>query len=354
MVTVYRAVCRFDNLLKAAAKAAKGKRGKPSVAAFEYRLADELLALQRQLITGDYTPSGYTHFTIQDPKRRRISAAPFRDRVVHHAVCNVLEPIFERHFISDSYANREGKGTHRAVARLQGFAQRHRYALRLDIVKYFPAIDHEILQRGLRAVVTDRDTMALIAAIVASGAGVLDQAYRPPLFPGDDPLALARPRGLPIGNLTSQFWANCYLHPVDLFVKRELRWPAYVRYVDDMALFGDDKRALWAAKGAIVERLGALRLTIHEHSAQVVPVRHGVPWLGFVVYPEYRRMKARKVVEATRRLGARYAAWQRGEISFAEFDASVQGWINHVRYADSWGLRQHVLSGFDLTGRALR
>jgi len=218
--SVFHAIYRFENLLDAAAKAAKGKRGKSSVAAFEYRLADELLMLQQELKAGSYTPGAYTHFYIHDPKRRRISAAPFRDRVVHHALCNVIEELFERHFIADSYANRKGKGTHRAVTRVQAHARRYRYALRLDIVKYFPAIDHEILLRCLACVVSDADTLALIATIIASGDGILDQEYQPTLFEGDDLLALCRPRGLPIGNLTSQFWANCYLHPIDLFIKR--------------------------------------------------------------------------------------------------------------------------------------
>jgi RNA-directed DNA polymerase len=272
---------------------------------------------------------------------------------VHHAVCNVIEPFFESRFISDSYANRIGKGTHRAVTRLQTFAKEYRYALRLDIVKYFPAVDHRILLHSLGKVIVDDDTLALIATILSSSEGTLDQEYQPPLFPGDDLLDLCRPRGLPIGNLASQFWANCYLHPIDLFIKRQLAWPAYVRYVDDFALFGNSKRALWAAKQAAVERLAQLKLTIHEHNAQVMPVRCGVPWLGFVVYPNHRRVKARKVVVATRRLSDQYQAWQRGEIRFVQFDASVQGWINHVRYADSRGLRQYVLDRFDLSGRPL-
>lgn len=120
----------------------------------------------------------------------------------------------------------------------------------------------------------------------------------------------------------------------------------YLRYVDDFALFSDDKARLWDWKQGIVARLADLRLSLHENSAQVLPTRCGIPWLGFVVYPDHRRVKARKVVEASRRLGARFAAWQAGAISFAEFDASVQGWINHVRYADTWGLRSHVLERF--------
>jgi Reverse transcriptase (RNA-dependent DNA polymerase) len=344
-------VCRFENLLAAAAHAARGKRSKPAVAGFEYRLADELLSLQRVLLEGDYRPGAYTHFYIHDPKRRCISAAPFRDRVVHHAVCNLIEPEFDRRFLPDSYANRRGKGTHRAIDRLQQFARSYRYVLRLDVVKYFPAIDHEILLTDLHRVIADEGLRDLIARIVASGDRVLDQEYAPVLFPGDDLLALCRPRGLPIGNLTSQFWANCYLHPIDLFVKRELRIPAYLRYVDDLALFADRRQTLWAAKRALVERLAAVRLTLHADSAQVLPVAGGIPWLGLIVYPDHRRVKRRKVVAASRRLTARYDAWRRGEITFAEFDASVQGWIGHVRHADSWGLREHVLSRFDLSGR---
>jgi hypothetical protein len=126
-------------------------------------------------------------------------------------------------------------------------------------------------------------------------------------------------------------------------VTRELGCRAYLRYVDDFALFSDDKRELWAWKVAIIESLGALRLVIHESRAQVLPTAVGIPWLGFVVYPTHRRAKARKVRSAHRRLRARLAAYHAGEISFAELDASIQGWINHVRHADSWGLRRHIL-----------
>jgi hypothetical protein len=165
-------------------------------------------------------------------------------------------------------------------------------------------------------------------------------------FPGDDLFAICRPRGLPIGNLTSQFWSNCYLDPLDQFIKRELRCPAYLRYVDDMALLSDSKQQLWECKSAILQRLHALRLTVHELSAQVQPAMSGIPWLGFVVFPDHRRLKARKSVEATRRLTERFDDWQAGRSSFGEFDASVQGWVNHVRYADTWGLRRHVLDRF--------
>jgi len=314
------------------------------VAGFEQRMADHLIQLREELLSSRYRPGPYTHFTIHEPKRRRISAAPFRDRVVHHALCNVIEPRFERSFIGDSYANRQGKGTHRAVDRVQQFAGRYRYVLRADIVKHFPSIDHEILLGILAKRIPEPDVMALAETIVASGTGVLDGEYAMVWFPGDDLLAACRPRGLPIGNLTSQFWSNCYLHPFDEFVKRELRCPAYLRYVDDFALFSDSKRQLWEWKRAIIDRLGRLRLVIHEREAQVLPCRCGIPWLGFVVYPDHRRLKARKVITASRRLEESHSAWLEGRIGFEEMRASVLGWINHVRYADSWGLRRHVLN----------
>lgn len=336
-------LCGWPNLLAAHAAAARSKRGHRSVAAFEHQLADRLLALGSCLLERRYRPGPYTHFVIHEPKRRKISAARFADRVVHHALCRIIEPRFERLFIPDSYANRIGKGTHRAVDRFQAFARRYRYVLRADVRQHFPSIDHAILLEILRRRVPEDDLMWLVETIVASGRDVLHDEYDRVWFPGDDLLAACRPRGLPIGNLTSQFWSNVYLHPFDLFVKRELGCRAYLRYVDDFALFSDSKRELWRWKAAIVERLAALRLVIHETRALVTPVTCGIPWLGLVVYPDHRTVKARKVRQGTRRLQERYAAWRDGNISFADFDASVQGWINHVSHADSWGLRRHVL-----------
>jgi hypothetical protein len=339
----FEGVYAWENLLSAWRKAAAGKRGKRNVAAFEYEGADKLLAIQAALRSGEWQPGRYVHFEIHSPKRRRISAAPFADRVVHHALCNVIGPAFERRFIADSYANREGKGTHRAIDRLQRFARKYRYALRLDVVKHFPSIDHAILLGILGKTIADERILNLAARIIASGDRILEQEYEMVWFPGDDLFAICRPRGLPIGNLTSQFWSNCYLNPLDQFVKRELRCAAYLRYVDDMALLSDSKRELWEWKSAILERLRRLRLTIHEGAAQVQKTVAGVPWLGFIVFPDHRRLKSRKAVEATRRLSERFDEWQAGRSSFAEFDASAQGWINHVRYANTWGLRRCVL-----------
>ncbi|MGH9846505.1 MAG: reverse transcriptase domain-containing protein [Blastocatellia bacterium] len=341
--SLYSKVIDWPNLLSAYRKAARGKRGKGAAAGFEHQVADRLLQLQSELTDFSYQPGGYVNFMIHDPKQRLVSAAPFRDRVVHHALCNVIEPIFEAQFIPDSYANRKHLGTHRAINRLQSFSRHHRYALRMDIVKHFPSIDHAVLFEILAETIEDEDVQWLIAQILRSGEGVLTREYEMVYFPGDDLFAVERPRGLPIGNLTSQFWSNVYLTPLDRFVTETLRCLAYLRYVDDFTLFSDSKRQLYEWKRAIIDFLRTLRLTIHEPQAQVVPCVHGIPWLGFVVYPTLRYPKARNVVKFSQRLRARWDDYCAGRISFAEFDASVQGWINHVKFANTVGLRTSVL-----------
>ncbi|MDQ7037284.1 MAG: RNA-directed DNA polymerase [Anaerolineae bacterium] len=178
--------------------------------------------------------------------------------------------------------------------------------------------------------------------IIHSGEGVLAEEYEMVYFEGDDLFAVHRGRGLPIGNLTSQFWSNVYLNPLDWFVQQDLGCRAYLRYVDDAALFSNSKRQLYAWKKALIDFLATLRLTIHNEQAQVIPCEHGIPWLGFVVYPTHRRLKRRNVVNFTRRFERNLDLYHNGAISFAELDASVQGWINHVRYGDTWGLRKHI------------
>jgi hypothetical protein len=329
----------WENLTLAWQNASRGKRGRAATAAFELYLGDHLVQIQRELTSQTWQPGGYHSFYIHEPKRRLISAAPFRDRVVHHALCNLTTPIFERRLNFDCYANRPGKGTHRALDRCQQFARRYRYCLPCDVVQFFPAIDHAVLREILQRMLPDASLYWLIERILASGVGVLSEEYQMVYFPGDDLFARSRPRGLPIGNLTSQWWANCYLAPFDDFIKRELRVPGYVRYVDDFILFGDDKAQLWQWRAALIRRLQRFRLTIHEASAIPRPVTEGIPFLGFSVYPYQRRLKPRKGYFFRRKLKhlleKQTPQWQ--------VKASLQGWINHVRYANTVGLRKAVL-----------
>jgi len=331
----YADLSTWENLYQAYRKAARGKRGRGAAAAFEYRLEDNLIQLQEELVSETYRPGAYTSFTIHEPKRRLISAAPFRDRVVHHALCRIIEPAFERSFIDHSYANRAGKGTHRALDQCQRWARRYPYVLQCDLRQFFPSIDHAILRRTLHRHIQDGGTRRLIDRILASGVGVLSEEYEMVYFPGDDLFAVNRGRGLPIGNLTSQFWANCYLNPFDHFVTRELGCAAYLRYVDDFLLFGDDKHTLWAWKAAIIDRLARLRLTIHARSAQVKPVKQGIPFLGFVVYPTHRLLKRRKGVAYRRRLRDLLHRYDGSVATRTAIAGSLRGWINHVRYGNT-------------------
>lgn len=341
---LYPTIASFENLHLAFRKAARGKRDQRSVAAFEFGLESNLLRLEEELLEQSYRPGPYRSFFIRDPKRRLVSAAPFRDRVVHHALCNVIEPIFERTFIGDSYANQVGKGTHAALDRAQAFARRHRYVLQCDVEQFFPSVDHAILRTIIARKIADPQTMWLVERILAGGQGVLDEVYQPVTFPSDDLFAINRPRGLPIGNLTSQFWANVYLNELDQFVKRRLRCPAYLRYVDDFLLFADSKAQLWQWKAAITDLLSGLRLTMHQRESTVYPVANGVPFLGFRVYPDHRRLKRRNGVAFARRLRRSYRAVAAGDLTYEELRRRVQGWVAHAEHGDTWRLRRSLLA----------
>jgi len=340
---LYPQICDFENLFLAYRAAARGKRGKPDVAAFEHELEPNLFRLQEELRTQTYQPGPYTHFPIHDPKPRVISAAPFRDRVVHHALVRTIEPIFEPCFIHDSYACRIGKGTHRALDRCQEFARRYPYVLQCDLVHFFPSVDLAILWEILARPIADRRTLWLVDQIIESGHDIPNR-YPPTYFPGDDLFAATRPRGLPIGNLTSQFWANCYLNPLDQFIKRELKCRGFVRYVDDLLLFADDKRTLWRWKGKVADVLVGLRLRMHDRESTVYPVTNGIPFLGFRTYPDRRLLKRRNGVAFGRRFRALRARLAAGEITYEQLRQSVQGWLAHAAHGDTEGLRRALVS----------
>ena len=336
---MYEILTSWDNLILAYYKAAKSKRGHANVAAFELRLEDNLLQIQQELQDFSYHPGTYDSFYIHEPKRRLISAAPFRDRVVHHALCNLIEPLFERSFIFDSYANRVGKGTHRAINRAQSFARRFPFVLQCDVRQFFPSIDHAILRSALTRKICDSRVLWLCDQILESGIGILSDEYEMTWFPGDDLLAANRLRGLPIGNLTSQFWANVYLNSFDHFIMRHLRPKGYLRYVDDMLLFGRSKVELWNKLVALESFLAKLRITIHP-GAHPVPVSEGIPFLGFQLFPQKRRLKRRKGLYYQRKLCHLVRDYAEGRVSLDAVSASAQSWINHVSYANTTGLRK--------------
>lgn len=339
-INLYDAVCSFENLLEAAKKVQKGKRRQANVARFNVNLENELIMLQHELLGKTYQPGSYNEFLIYEPKKRTISAAPYRDRVVHHALCNVIAPLFERTFIFDSYANRLGKGTHKAILRYRDFARKNKYALKCDVAKYFPSVDLEILKVEIRRTIACPDTLWLIDRIIDCS-----NEQEPVLhyFPGDDLFTpVARRKGLPIGNLTSQFFANVYLNRFDHFVKEVLRCPFYLPYVDDSVVLGNDKYWLQEVKREMEKYLARLRLRLHENKCQIRRVEDGVTFLGFRVFPEFLLLQRDNVVRARRRLRRLQARYAVKEISFADATRAVHGWLGHASFGDTYRLREKL------------
>ncbi len=340
---LYERVCSFENLHAAAVKALRGKRRKRPGGAFFAEMEDELPALREELLSGTYRHGGYSYFPIHEPKHRIVAAAPFRDRVVHHAIIRVIEPLFEPRFIEDSYACRVDKGTHTAMRRAAGFARRFPYALKCDIRKYFPHIDHEILLGLLGRVIGDRRLLDLLAGILASHT----DGERVVLPEGGLPLFDHRVvrRGLPIGNLTSQFAANVYLDPLDHFVKHELRCKGYVRYMDDFLLFGDDRGQLRKWGEAVRDKVASLRLEIHPDKYRLLRSDCGVDFCGFVVFADGRiRVRRQTARRFHRRYCAKLAAVNARVGDMASLSQSVAAWCGHVKHAQSWRLRWAVLT----------
>jgi RNA-directed DNA polymerase len=339
---LWPAVVSWENLVAAYGKCRRRKCYCPGAADFDYRWEAGLRELQRELVASCYRPGGYRNFYIFEPKRRRISAAPFRDRVVHHAVVRVLEPIFERRFIFDSYAYHRGKGTHAALDRTQTFPRRHSYYLKTDVVRFFPNVDHAVLLGVVGKTIRDPRLMQLIAVIVDSGRGVLEAEATRDLFPGDDLFAVLRPRGLPIGNLTSQFFANVLLDRVDHFIKEVLWVSGYVRYADDMVLFADDKPALHACREEIADRLSQPRLRLHPDKTQIRPSGAGLKFLGFVLRPNGRRLQQSTLLRFSRRL--RRLKWLRklGMFDPRQIRVGLRAWLAHVVGVNSAGIRRDL------------
>lgn len=332
----------FENLLKAFRKAWLGKRGRLGVAEFELDLEKELLALQRELQEGRYQPGDYRLFTIYERKPRVIAAAPFRDRVVHHAIMSLIEPPLDRTFISDSYACRRGMGVHLAIDRYQTWAQTYRYTLKMDVRQYFPSIDHDLLKEKLRRRIKDQCTLELLDRIIdGSPRGNREPYY----FLGDDLFTpLERCAGIPIGNLTSQFFANLYLDDLDHYIKQVLNVRPYLRYVDDMVVLDHDKNRLADIRAAVRDRLAADRLVLHPNKAHITHAGDGLNFLGYVVFPQRRRLRNDNGHRFARKLRRMAQAYGTGRLERCKVVASTQSWIGHAKHADTDGLRRAIFS----------
>lgn len=340
---MFDAIASFAALLAACQRAARGKRRVPGAAAFLANKEHHLLHMAEALQNGTWRPGPYKVLHITEPKARTVSAAPFADRVVHQALCAQIAPVFERGFIADSYANRTGFGTHRAVARYEHYRDRYAHVLRGDIYRYFPAIDHAVLKRDLRRRLCCPRTLALCDTII-DGSNPQEPVLL--FYPGDDLFTPhERRRGLPIGNLTSQLFGNVYLNPLDHFVKEVLRVPGYVRYVDDFALFGPNAAQLHEWRERVAAFLAQRRLSLHPRKTVLEPTALPTLFLGYVLHPGWRALPPDNVRRFRNRLNHLRDRWRAGTVDMAEVQQRIGAWVAHAQHANTWRLREDLFRG---------
>lgn len=331
---LYSDIYSFQNLFKAYLKARKNKRYHEEVLKFSANLEENLIQLQNDLIYKTYEPGRYREFYVYDPKTRLVMAAPFRDRVLHHAVCNIIEPIFDRTFIHHSYACRSGKGTHAGVKCtvdfLRGAVHKYGkvYCFKADISKYFPSINHDILRSIIRKKIRCKDTLWLIDTILDSTAA-------------NDEI---NPVGIPIGNLTSQLFANVYLNELDYYMKHKQRVKCYVRYMDDFVVLHHDKRYLhnlWRATEDFLCNSLALKM---NHKTSIFPIEQGIDFLGYRIWPG-RRLLRKANVKRIKRIAKKFAReYRKGNVSLSKIRAVMSSWLGHARQADVSNLRWRMES----------
>ena len=320
-------VASFANLVAAAGRAISGHRGTRAAQRLLFELEPTVLALQRELLAMTWRPGPFRTFTVFEPKERRIAAAPMADRVVHHALCGPLTPVFEAGAIAHSYACRVGKGAHKAAAHAQALARRCRYFLKADVRHYFDSVDHTVLRAMLAERIDDGRVLELLGRIID---------HQPPgAIPG---------RGIPIGNLSSQHFANLYLAPLDrAMVARH--GGRYLRYMDDLLLFGDDKAGLHRARADAAALLGErLRLELKAAGTFVAPVTQGVPFVGRRIFPGTVRLAHASRSRFVRTWRRRLRQLGGGLLDAERFLRSAESLVGHLRHLDTFNLRQAVMT----------
>ena len=308
----------FKNLREAYRRASKGKRFRPASAQFFRHLEVELLRLRDELLSETWRPGEHACFTIHDPKERLISVPPFRDRVVHHAVIGVLEPVLEARFDFDSYGCRKGRGMDRALLRAQQYTRKRAFVLKTDVRRFFPSIPHAVIRRLVRDVVKDRRMLDLLDRIVE----------------GHEP-------GLPIGTLTSQWLANLTLTPLDRMLRNLPEARGQVRYMDDVLVFGEGRKELRSVATAMAEFLDSeLGLRLKPRATVIRRTRDGVPFLGFRVMPG--SIEVRPETFRWFRKGVLHAEWEwrQGRLTTAALSSSTGSRIAHLARGRSLGLRR--------------
>ncbi len=323
---LYENVCSFGNLLLAWRKARKGKTKKEYVIEFEKNLDKNLVCLYDELKSKTYKPKPLKVFILRDPKTRKISKSDFRDRVVHHALIRIIEPIFDKTFIYDNCANRKRKGTLFAIKRFDKFKRKvsqnnafNCYCLKADIRHYFQEVDHNILLNTISRRIKDEKIIWLIECIVKREA--FDS------------------KGMPLGNLTSQFFANVYLNELDRFVKHELKAKYYIRYVDDFVILHESEEQLEVWKNKIDDFLReTLKLELHPDKSKIISLSKGIDFVGFKNFYYFKLLRKRNLKNMERKI----SLFLEDEISINKMAEILQGWNAYAKWADSFNLRKRI------------
>ena len=311
----------------------KDKKKKQDVIEFSRHLEDNLFALHKSLIEKTYKHSGYKSFYVRDPKVRHISKANVQDRVVHHLVSNVLEKIFDPTFYPHSYSCRKNKGTHKGVIALAGFLRKLSknntspvFILKCDIKKFFASVDQEILLGQLQKKIKDNDFLWLLHEIVMSFS------VEPPL-----------PKGMPIGNLTSQFFANIYMDPFDKFITNTVKVPYYIRYADDFAILADNKEYLEDLLVKIEEFLrNELKLSLHPDKISIKDYYLGVDFLGYIIFPHFILPRTKTKRRILRKIRKKVALLKEGKLSEESLRQALQSYLGYLSHADAFKFSQDL------------
>jgi len=350
---LYKQIYDFETLLFSYNKSKYGRRYSGEVLTYTANLEENLIDTQNHLIYKTYEIGKYRQFFVHDPKKRLIMALPFRDRVVQWAVYHILNPIFSKGYITDSYGCIEGRGSQQAVARLKYWLRKpsngkKMYFLKLDISKYFFRVDHRILLGIMARKIDDPDTMWLLNKIINSedtGFGL------PSGFSAHETEERLFDKGMPIGNLTSQMFANVYLNELDQYCKRELKIRHYIRYMDDIVILSDSKERLHKYEELISVYLDEkLRLNLN-HKTCIRPVTLGIDFLGYKVWSTHvklRKSSARKMKRRMKHIQKQYA---NDEIDFDNANATMQSYFGLLKHCNSLRLKNKILGDFVLRRR---
>lgn len=336
-MSLFQKIISLQNLLVAWQEFKRGKTAKQDVAFFNFYIEDNLFNLHNELKSNQYTPGKYESFYVTDPKIRYINKASVKDRIVHQAIFRILYPIFDKNFIANSYSCRIGKGTHKGVLKLEEFARKasnnHKekiYYLKCDIKKFFKNIDHEILLKLLTKKVEDEGTTWLINKIIKSYESEPNKS-------------------LPLGNVTSQLFANIYLNELDQFVKHKLKQRYYIRYCDDIVILNKNKGELVALVDFINNFLNRqLKLSLHEDKTIIKKLKQGVDFLGYVILPNYRVLRTRTKHRMLKNVKLKKLCFEEKIINKDSYNSTIQSYMGILKHCEGYKLSKEIKNIIDM------